>query len=240
MQNQKVLEELGYTPNEAKVYLASLSLGEAQISDLAERVEMPRSTVQVIAERLHEEGLMDFYIMRRHKYWVARDPVLLLEKAQAQELMIHEAIPNLIKLRQKARRQIQNFKTFDDFKSLKDVADGMTQAVLIASNQAEIRYVNRAWEAMFGHECEEMLGKSTNVLKSGKTPPKEYERLWKCLRAGSLFTSEEIVDQKSDGTFFTPFTTIFPVSYGNRTFYVQILESRFYTGTDEKNLSTLD
>jgi len=52
MQNQKVLEQLGYSANEAKVYLTSLAMGEAHVSDIAEKAKIPRSTVQVIVERL--------------------------------------------------------------------------------------------------------------------------------------------------------------------------------------------
>jgi len=66
MQNQKVLELLGYTSKEAKVYLTVLS-GECYVSDIAARVKMPRSSVQIIADKLHAEGLLNFCSMRRYK-----------------------------------------------------------------------------------------------------------------------------------------------------------------------------
>lgn len=226
MQNQKVIEQLGYSSNEAKVYLASLALGEAHISDIAEKVKMPRSTAQIIVERLHEDGLMNFYVMRRYKYWVAEDPSLLLKKLKQREEIVEEAIPNLVALKQKARKRPENFRQLEDLGPLKDVADGMHQPVLVADNEAAIRYVNHAWETLFGYEPEAILGKNTNVLKSGHTPPEEYVRLWQSLKAGKLFESDAIIDRKKDGSLFTLFTIIFPVTYGNRTFYVQILEDR--------------
>jgi PAS domain S-box-containing protein len=226
MQNQKVIERLGYSPKEAKVYLASLMLGEAHISDIAHKVDMPRSTVQTIAERLHEDGLMNFYVMRRYKYWVAEDPNQLLSTLKEREEMVEEAIPNLVALKQKARQRIKDFKQLEDLTPLKNVADGMHQPVLVANSDTEIRYVNEAWQTLFGHELDEMIGHPTTVLRSGKTPPAEYERLWRTLRADKLFESDSIIDQKKDGTTFTLFTIIFPVTYGNRKFYVQILEDR--------------
>ncbi len=225
MQNQKVIERLGYSPNEAKVSLASLALGEAHIPDIAEKLDMPRSTVQAIAERLVEDGLMTFYVMRRYKYWVAEDPSNLLAKLKERENMVAEAIPHLVALKQQARKRAQSYKHIDDLGPLKGMADGMSQPVLVANSEAEIRYVNPAWEKQFGHTFAEVAGKDTRILKSGKTPPAEYDRLWQTLKAGGLFTSSAIVDQRKDGSTFTFFTIIFSVTYGNRKFYVQILEA---------------
>jgi sugar-specific transcriptional regulator TrmB len=128
MQNQKVIELLGYSSNEAKVYLAALTLGESHISDIAEKVKMPRSTVQVIVERLHKDGLMNFYVMRRYKYWVAEDPAQLLEQLKHREELIGEAMPNLIALKLKARKRLHASKQFEDIGPLRNIADGMQRS----------------------------------------------------------------------------------------------------------------
>ena len=62
MQTQKIIEQLGYTQNEAKVYIAALSLGECHVSDIAGKLKLPPSSVGVIVERLHKDGLMNFYV----------------------------------------------------------------------------------------------------------------------------------------------------------------------------------
>jgi sugar-specific transcriptional regulator TrmB len=99
MQIQKVIERLGFSSKEAKVYLASLSLGESRISDIAEKVKIPRSSAKIIADKLHREGLMNFFVMHRYKYWVAEDPVRLLEKLKERESALQTIIPKLISLR---------------------------------------------------------------------------------------------------------------------------------------------
>lgn len=238
MQNQKVIERLGYSSNEAKVYLTSLTLGEAHISDIAKKLDMPRSTVQEIAERLHEEGLMSFYVIRRYKYWVAADPQQLLLKLKERENMVEEAIPKLVALKKTARKHAQNLTQLDDLNPLKQVADGMHQPVLITNHNAEILYINDAWKAQFGHSLEALEGKHTRVLKSGKTHRTEYDRLWQTLRAGKLFTSTAIFNQTKDKTDITCLTVIFPVMYGNRKFYVQILENLNNQNSDLKNFAT--
>jgi PAS domain S-box-containing protein len=187
---------------------------------------MPRSTVQNIAERLHKEGILNFYIMRRYKYWVAEEPAQLLKRLKHREELIASAIPKLAAIRKKARTKLRNEKHLNDLAPLVHFANGMRQPVLIADTEAEIRYVNKAWEDLFGYTCEEMIGRNTSVLKSNKTPEVEYARLWKSLNSGGLFSSDSIINLNKDGAYVFHFTIIFPVLHGNRTFYIQILESK--------------
>src|SRR3989344_1274616 len=100
-QLQKIIEELGYSPNEAKVYLAALALGEAHVSDIAAKAKMPRSSVQVIIEKLHKAGLMNFYVRKRYTSWEAEDPERLLAQLRERERSVREAMSKLHALRAK-------------------------------------------------------------------------------------------------------------------------------------------
>lgn len=226
MQNQKVIEQLGYSPNEAKVYLASLALGEAHITDIAAKVKMPRSTVQVIVERLHESGLMNYYIMRRYKYWVAEKPERLLEIEKKHEATIEAALPGLLAIRRASRVNSRKGDVFleKSLELLKTYAEASHQPTLITNNDIEIVYVNTAWQEEFGYTLEEVLGQSPSLFKSGKTPKSVYEDMWKALKSDKLFQSDKIVDQRKDGTFLNLLTTIFTFYHGNRKFYIQMLD----------------
>ncbi|MDE1925320.1 MAG: hypothetical protein KGH79_04060 [Patescibacteria group bacterium] len=101
VQTQKVVEQLGYTPNEAKVYLAVLGLGECHVSDIADKLKLPPSSVQVIVDKLHKNGLMNFYVKNRYKYWVAENPERLLTQLQQREDAVRAAMPALDALRKK-------------------------------------------------------------------------------------------------------------------------------------------
>lgn len=105
MRPQYVIEKLGYSHKEAKVYLAALSLGEAHVSDIAKQANLPRSTAQVIIDRLHQDGLINFYVMRRYKYWVAENPEKLLEIIKKQEVTVREALPKLTEIKQAGRQR---------------------------------------------------------------------------------------------------------------------------------------
>ena len=99
MHLQKTIEQLGYSPNEVKVYFASLSLGEATITDIAQNAKIPRTNAQFIILRLYNSGLINFYIKRRRKYWIAENPEKLLTALKEKELFLKEALPEIQALR---------------------------------------------------------------------------------------------------------------------------------------------
>lgn len=225
MQNQKVIEQLGYSPKEAKVYLAALALGEAHISDIAEKVKLPRTSAQVIVDKLHKDGLMTFYVMRRYKYWVAENPVQLLSELKRKENTVQDALPELQKIRKNARSNRSNKENDENRLMLfRMLADAASQPVLVANERTDIEYVNTAWQQQFGYSLREVKDKNPRIFKSGQTSPDVYVRMWEALSKGKMFQSDEIIDKRKDGSFFNLLTTIFPVKHNGHTMYIQILD----------------
>jgi PAS domain S-box-containing protein len=224
MQYQKVIEKLGYSPREAKVYLASLRMGEAHISDIAEKVNMPRTSVQAIMDRLHADGLVNFYVMRRYKYWVAENPKHILFNLQKKEEILLEAIPALTEIRKMARRKSYNKNSEEVFTRVVNCLSSAVQPTLVADDDCAIQYVNHAWEQLFGYTLQEVKGKETKLLSSGNTDPEVYQNMWRCLNKRHMFQSNKIIDKKKDGSIFSMQTTIFSVKLGETYFFVQILE----------------
>jgi len=225
MPAQKVIELLGYSPKEAKVYLAALALGEAHISDIAARAKLPRSSAQSIADTLRKDGLMNFYVQHRYKYWVAEDPKRLLAKLKKREEAMQAVIPSLTAIRNASlNKRPTASDASHNLGPLRMLADASSQPVLVANQEVEIEYVNAAWEEQFGYSLEEVKGENPRILQSGKTPREVYERMWKALKAETMFQSDEPIDKRKDGTFFNLLTTIFPVRRGGRIYYIQILD----------------
>lgn len=223
MQIQKVIEHLGFTGKEAKVYLAALHLGESHISDIAVKVKLPRSSVQVIVDKLYKEGLMNFFVMKRYKYWVAENPEKLLSNLHKREKLIQEALPELVAIKKAGSqgRKPMDSSTIGMFRML---ADSTQQPVLIANEKVEIQYVNAAWEKQFGYDLKEVKGEHPRILQRGKTPEPVYERLWKALKTEKMFQSDEIVVKKKNGEFFNLLTTILPLRHQGRLFYIEMLD----------------
>lgn len=225
MQIQKVIEQLGFSAKEARVYLAALHLGESHISDIADKIKMPRSSVQVIVDKLHKEGLMNFYVMRRYKYWIAENPERLLHNLKKREEIMREAMPSLIAIKKSNWGKRDKKADIDaDFGVFRMMADSSQQPILITNEEVEIAYVNKAWEEQLGYALAEIKGENPRILQSGKTPSEVYERMWKALRTEKMFQSDKVIDKKKDGTFFNLLTTIFSLRHNNRLFYIQILD----------------
>ncbi len=224
-QIQKVIEHLGFSEKEAKVYLVALGLGECHVSDIATYMKLPRTSVQIILDRLHKKGLMNFYIICRYKYWVAEDPKRLLFNVQSFEEEIKKALPKLLALKkqkQKKKNRQQYELSLNLFHTL---ADTLIQPVLIANGDVEIEYVNTAWEKQFGYVLDEVKGFNPRILQSGKTHPDVYKSMWKNLNAEKMFQSNELIDMRKDGTCFNLLTTIFPTRHNGNIFFIQIFDS---------------
>ncbi len=99
MHLQKSIEQLGYRPNEAKIYLSALNLGEAAISEIAQQAKIPRTTAQMLIQGLQKEGLMNFYLKKRRRLWLAENPEKLLIRLKEKEIFLKEVMPQLQALR---------------------------------------------------------------------------------------------------------------------------------------------
>ncbi len=223
MQAQKVIELLGYSAKEAKVYLAVLSLGESHVSDIAEKVKLPRTSVQVILEKLLKDQLVNFYVMRRYKYWTAENPERILSNYSKKEDIIREVLPQLVSLRKENRSKRYSNNIAQSFGVMKMMADITNLPVLITDGNANILYVNNKWEDQFGYTLAEVSGENPKILQSNETPKEIYTEMWKCLQEEKLFQSNKIVDKKKDGTLFNMMTTIFSLRHNKNIFYIQVL-----------------
>ena len=82
---EKILEDLGLSEKEAKVYLASLELGEAAPAEIAKHAGINRATTYVIAEKLVKYGLMSHLEKDKKTYFMAENPEQLLRLLRKQE-----------------------------------------------------------------------------------------------------------------------------------------------------------
>jgi len=83
------LKELGLNDSEVKVYIALTQLGEAPASKIAKKIDLPRTTVISVLEKLKVENLISTHKYRRvTSYWIESPNVfkeLLLSKAKIAE-----------------------------------------------------------------------------------------------------------------------------------------------------------
>lgn len=126
MQAQKVIEQLGYSRDEARVYLVALGLGESHVSDIAQKLRRPLSSVQGDINKLHKDGLMNFYVRKRYKYWVAEPPSRLLARLQEREQSVRAVLPQLEEL-QYVQDQKPRIKVFEGVDEIRFIYEDMLE-----------------------------------------------------------------------------------------------------------------
>lgn len=97
--------------------------------------------------------------------------------------------------------------------------------VLITDPELKISYVNRRFTEITGYEAQEMLGKTSGVLKSGKAASETCRDLWSALNAGREWRGE-FCSKKKNGELFWEAATIRPIvdGAGKLTHYLVLSE----------------
>ena len=70
----QILNDMGLSENESKVYFMALSLGPTTILKLSQASELKRTTVYSVVESLKQKGLINTQVNGFKKKFVAEDP----------------------------------------------------------------------------------------------------------------------------------------------------------------------
>ncbi|MBF0561243.1 MAG: PAS domain S-box protein [Alphaproteobacteria bacterium] len=99
-------------------------------------------------------------------------------------------------------------------------------AVVIASLDGNIEYVNPAFSRSTGYAREEAIGRNPRILKSGETSDEEYQAMWRTLASGQPW-SGTFLNRRKDGGLFWEQAQIAPVlgEDGKITHYVAVKEN---------------
>jgi len=98
-------------------------------------------------------------------------------------------------------------------------------SIIITGLDGRIEYVNPAFTIASGYNAAEVIGRNPNVLKSGRTPPASYDRLWEALLQGRTWRGE-FINRRKDGSEYVEVATISPVRQANGriTHYMAVKE----------------
>lgn len=92
------LEILGLNAKEARLYLASIELGEANIGQLAKKSKIKRTTVYDIIESLKGKGLLSVVVKNKKTLYYAADPRELEEKLDEKKTVLKKMLPELLSI----------------------------------------------------------------------------------------------------------------------------------------------
>jgi sugar-specific transcriptional regulator TrmB len=97
---QQILEDMGLTPAEAKIYLILLKQGASLAGVISRNTGIHRRSVYDAIERLIQKGLVSYIKSNNRKYFEAVSPDRLLEILHKKETDIKAILPELKKLQQ--------------------------------------------------------------------------------------------------------------------------------------------
>lgn len=128
MHIQTALHQLGYPMNQVKIYLAALKMGEGTIADIAEQVNMPRTTVTELLAEMSKHGLMNYYTKKSRKVWVAENPDKLMVIVKEREAALKAVLPQLHAMKFDSGLAKPNIRCYIGAKEVVNVYDDIIEA----------------------------------------------------------------------------------------------------------------
>jgi sugar-specific transcriptional regulator TrmB len=91
----EILEQLGLTKTETKIYLALLEQGSSLAGAISRKSGIHRRSVYDAIERLIEKGLVSYIVTNNRKYFEAVNPRRLLQLVHEKEDSVNDILPQL-------------------------------------------------------------------------------------------------------------------------------------------------
>lgn len=98
MELENLLQKIGLTPKESKVYLSSLQLGQDTAFNISKKAEIKRSTCYLVLDSLVEKGFITTLKTKKVLLFIPQAPEKLLEIFKQKEISLKEALPELVGL----------------------------------------------------------------------------------------------------------------------------------------------
>ena len=123
--NTEILEQIGLSKNEIKVYFALLELDQSSATPIVKKAEIPNSKIYPILDKLIQKGLVSFVVKNNVKYFQASDPHNLIDFIQNKEKElsnqkkeIEDLIPMIEQKRTMAKEK-QESTVYEGFEGIK-------------------------------------------------------------------------------------------------------------------------
>lgn len=112
-----VLQELGFTQAEAKVYLTLLKLGSVKVGSIIEKSGLQSSTIHNTLHSLIDKGFVSYVLKGKIKVYQAVGPKLILRQYKEKEKRFTSLLPKL-EMMQKYSKEKQSVELFEGMKGI--------------------------------------------------------------------------------------------------------------------------
>ena len=122
--NEQLLEEIGLTRGEIKVYLTLLNIGETTTGKIIGEAQISSGKIYEILEKLIKKGLASYTIKEKTKYFSAASPNRILDYLHEKEKTIKEKelellkeLPSLLSIEKTGKKEYET-NLFKGFKGI--------------------------------------------------------------------------------------------------------------------------
>jgi len=109
------------------------------------------------------------------------------------------------------REIVERKRAENELRKLTIAVEQNPASIVVTDREGRIEYANPKFTRLTGYTLDEVRGKTSRILKSGHTPPEEYERLWRTILSGREWRGE-FHNQKKDGSFYWEAAVIAPMT----------------------------
>ncbi len=155
-----------------------------------------------------------------------------IKKAEEEIKQLNESLEQRV-----VKRTEELAKSNEELNKLSNAVQQSHNAVLITDFKGNIEYANPSFTQLTGYTLKEVIGENPRILKSSKTPPEEYKRLWENITSGKEW-QREICNKKKNGELYWETVSISPVKNveGVITHFIKIAENITERKRSEKQL----
>jgi HTH-type transcriptional regulator, sugar sensing transcriptional regulator len=155
---QSVLENLGFSPNEIKVYLALNDHGSSKAGKISKIAKIDRSSCYNSLKSLIEKGLVSYVSIGQVKWFQSAGPNKLLQYIKEQEEDIKEILPEL-DARHKATKVKGQVKLYKGLKGVRtifqDIVSSKTKENLLFGSESQLEERMPAYQKQFVRQLKE-------------------------------------------------------------------------------------
>ena len=113
-----ILEELGFSEREIKVFVALLELGMTKVGPIAAKTKMQHSKVYQTLEKLIEKGLVNYVFISKTKHFQTSEPKEILNILEERKRRFQELLLELEQKRKFAKEK-QTAVVYEGYKAIK-------------------------------------------------------------------------------------------------------------------------
>lgn len=156
--------------------------------------------IEKVKDGTDEQRVVEFRLQKRSGQWINGEA---LAKNMLESDVISGIIINIrdITIRKRAE---------DEIRKLALVMEQNPNSIVITDLDANIEYVNPAFEEVTGYSLPEVVGQNPSVLKTEHTPLDVFREMWETIKKGRVWNGE-FVNKKKSGELYTEHAIIAPI-----------------------------